>query len=303
MTKNSVSIGIITLEQRASGLVKLLQYLKPSVESHQSDIEIIIANNSGATARNAILKSIENSGIETLCQVTLIDSPQNSIATGRNICLDRSQYDYLAFLDDDEFPVENWLTELFDVRHQCDATVVAGPVLAVFHDSAPQWVRTIDLHNTRGKRNASEIQMTGTGNVLINKREIAKLRFDEIKFAKSGGSDTDFFLRLGEQGGRIFWADKAIAYEDIPEARSTAQYNIFRFIKQGDNYQRISFERGLYRSRKSFLIRSMIFALGSLPIAGFLILIRSKKAGDWTKRAFSNYGKIHSPKEQLYQKP
>lgn len=301
MINPSVSIGIITLEQRASSLVKLLQHLKACVKSHEGDIDIVIVNNSGSAARESIQHSIESTCIEELCPVKLIDSPKNNIATGRNICLDNSQYDNLAFLDDDEYPVDNWLIELFEIRKQCNATVVAGPVLAVHHDSAPKWVHTLDLHNTKGKKDASEIDMTGTGNVLINKLEIGDLRFDE-NFGKSGGSDTDFFRRLREQGGNIFWSVKAVVYEDIPPARSTAKYNIHRFIKQGDNYRKISFQRGLYRSKTLFLVRALLFVLASLPIAGVLILIGSKHSGEWAKRAFSNYGKIHSPKDALYQK-
>jgi succinoglycan biosynthesis protein ExoM len=299
MASPSISIGVITLQNRAAGLGKLLEYLKPVLQNYHGDTEIVIANNSGMQAHADIEKTVSASEISQLRPIRIIDSPQNNIATGRNILLDHSKYDLLAFLDDDEYPVEQWLSELVDTMNTCDATVVAGPVPAVFHESAPRWVHTIDLHNTKGRVNGKPIEHTGTGNVLINKKRIADVRFDE-SFGKSGGSDTDFFLRAREMGATIYWATAAIAYEDIPPERSTARYLIHRFIKQGENYRRISLEREISGSSLAFTIKAAAVVALSLPVAGLLVLTRHPNAGDWMKRAFSNYGKLHSPNKQLY---
>lgn len=300
MDAYAVSIGIITQIHRTEGLLKLLQSLIPIVQSHTSDVEIVIANNSGTTANKTISTCISKSDIEKSCQVTLIDSPQNNIATGRNITLDHSSHNMLAFLDDDEHVCSNWLQQLLAVMDSCDAAVVAGPVPAIFHPSAPRWVHTVDLHNIRGKEDRKPIDNTGTGNVLINKSAIGQLRFDE-KFGITGGSDTDFFSRVKQAGGTLYWASQAIAYEDIPEERSTAKYLIHRFIKQGENYRVINTQQGVVRSRFIFSVKAVAMVFISLPFAGLLVLIRHHRAGDWMKRAFSNYGKLHSPRKDLYQ--
>ncbi len=299
MSAPSVSIGIITLEKRTAGLAKLLQHLKPVVSNHPGQIEVVIANNSGTAASERINRCIASTSFADHCPITLIDSPENNIAIGRNILLDHSRHELLAFLDDDEYPTEQWLEKLLAVMHKCDATVVAGPVPAVFHASAPRWVRTVDLHNTRGRRDLHTIEHTGTGNVLIDKSRIGELRFDE-SFGKSGGSDTDFFLRLRESGGLIYWSGEAVAYEDIPEDRSRPRYLIHRFIKQGENYRRISLERGDAGSPFLFTLKAALMVAVSMPIAAVLVLTRQEQAGDWMKRAFSNYGKLHSPNKQLY---
>ncbi|MGQ7846328.1 glycosyltransferase family 2 protein [Granulosicoccus sp. 3-233] len=299
MNDSAISIGVITLQQRTAGLTKLLKHLIPIAENHQGDIEIVIVNNSGQSAHSEISGTIDGSGIARVCPVNLVDSPENNIAVARNLLLDHSRHDLLAFLDDDEYPVVQWLDSLLHMMNTCDATVVAGPVPAVFHESAPSWVHTVDLHNTRGRENAQIIEHTGTGNVLINKTRIGGLRFDE-SFGKSGGSDTDFFIRVRENGGLIYWANDAIAYEDIPETRSSASYLIHRFIKQGENYRRISSERDNASSPLLFSSKAIAVVLISMPIAALMVLTKRPQAGDWVKRAFSNYGKLHSPKKQLY---
>ncbi len=266
---------------------------------YPGDTELVIANNSGEKAHDQIEQTVEASNIRQVCPVSIVDSPNNNIAAGRNILLDHSRYDLVAFLDDDEYPVEQWLKELFDAMHACNATVVAGPIPAIFHEAAPRWVHTVDLHNTKGRINYQPIEHAATGNVLIDKSRIADLRFDE-SFGKSGGSDTDFFLRIREIGATIFWAEAAIAHEDVLPARSTASFQIRRFIKQGANYRRITKERGLSGSSLTFSIKAACVVALSLPVAGLLVLARHPNAGDWMKRAFSNYGKLHSPSRQLY---
>ena len=301
MSSQPVSIGVITQEHRTDGLGKLLEHLKPVIRQHEHRVEIVIANNSGRQANTLISECLARSQIDELCDVKLIDSPENNIALGRNILLDHSSYPLLAFLDDDEYPVRLWLTHLLDVMERSKATVVAGPVPALFHASAPRWVHTVDLHNVRGKNDAQPIDMTGTGNVIINKRDIGELRFDE-QFGKSGGSDTDFFLRLKKRGGTLYWAKEAVAFEDITAERSTARYLIHRFIKQGENYRKINTSKDLISSQRMFSIKSAAMVLGSMPIAFALVFLRHPRAGDWVKRAFSNYGKLHSPNKQLYER-
>ena len=300
ISSQPVSIGVITQEHRIDGLGKLLEHLKPVIEQHEYPVEIVIANNSGRQANTLISDCLERSQIGELCDIKLIDSPQNNIATGRNLLLDHSSYSLLAFLDDDEYPCRLWLKHLLDVMERCKAPVVAGPVPAVFHASAPRWVCTVDLHNTRGKIDARQIDITGTGNVLFNKHDIGDLRFDE-KFGKSGGSDTDFFLRFKQRGGTLYWAKEAVAFEDIPEERSTARFLIHRFIKQGENFRKINTAKGAIRSQLLYSVKSGAMVFISLPIAFALVALRHPRAGDWMKRAFSNYGKLHSPNKQLYE--
>lgn len=299
MSTPAVSIGIITLENRTAGLAKLLQHLQPVIARHQAPLEIVIVNNSGEQAAPVIDAAIDSTGIRQDCSVRLVVSQENNIAVGRNLLLDESCHDLLVFLDDDEYPEQDWLQQLLIVHEKTGASSVSGPVFARFSPAVPRWVHTVDLHNTEGKINEEVIEHTGTCNVLIDKTRIGHLRFDR-RFGKTGGSDTDFFIRLREQGGSIYWASKAIVHEDILSSRTTTRYLIRRFIKQGENYRRISLERGISRSPLLLSTKAVAVVVISFPIALVLVLIRHPRAGHWMKRAFSNYGKLHSPSKALY---
>jgi len=138
-----VTVGVITLERRKAAFVGEAD-TKPQIED---TLAKHLSTFNGA--------------------VRVINSPENNIAIGRNVVLDNAAFDLIAFLDDDEYPSVNWLNEMMDVHNECDSVVVAGPVLPVFEDACPAWVKTTDLHNVRNRQNKGIIEMTGTGNVLI----------------------------------------------------------------------------------------------------------------------------------------
>ncbi len=62
---------------------------------------------------------------------------------------DRELRDLVAFLDDDEYPAEQWLTELFNGMKTCDATVVAVAVYEPYLEWTPStspknWRREVE---------------------------------------------------------------------------------------------------------------------------------------------------------------
>lgn len=295
-----VSIGIITLDTRTTAFAKLLDYLIPALDQYEALTELVVINNSGAGSEDVIQKVLDDSKIAEKLPVSLINSPQNNIATARNILLENTNHDLLAFIDDDEFPEKQWLAELVQMYERTGCVVVAGPVHAVFEAETPRWVTQIDLHNTRDRTDGGIINMTGTGNVLIHKPSVANFRFKE-SFGKSGGSDTDFFLRVYDAGHQMRWATRAVAYEDIPPSRANPQYLFGRFMSQGANYRRVMTERGLVKNSWLFGFRAFGMFIASLPIALVLLLIRHPRTGDWFKRAFSNLGKVISKRSKLYE--
>jgi len=295
----SVTVGVITLERRKEAFVKLLEYLDPALSAYSGQLELLICNNGEAETKPQIEETLAKHLPTFGGKVRVINSPENNIAIGRNVVLDNAAFDLIAFLDDDEYPSPNWLNEMMEVHNACHSVVVAGPVIPVFEEACPSWVKTTDLHNVRNRRNKGSISMTGTGNVLIDTRPIKELRFNRA-FGQTGGSDTEFFLRLYDAGHAMHWASDALVYEDIPADRAQTAYMLKRFKIQGNNYRRIMQARGAIKYKPLFLARAVFMCVASLPIAGVLWVLNKPTAGDWLKRSFSNYGKLYKPTEQLY---
>jgi len=294
-----ISIGVITIEGRELALLKLLEKLKISCDQYEGICEIVICNNSGAEFKNTIEQKIASSGIEQAGEVTLIQSPENNIAVGRNQLYEHSKHNWLAFIDDDEYPSEQWLVELALAIDAPNTHIVAGPVFTYFPDDTPQWIVRADLHNTKDRIDGTEIQYTNTGNILIDKSSVPDPTFD-VEFGKSGGSDTEFFQRNIDQGLVLRWATKAVVYEDVEAKRANTKFMIRRFMNQGRNYRTIKTLHGKVGNQFLFTVRSYIVGLLSIPIALVLLAVKHEAAGVWLKRAFSNLGKVISPSKLLY---
>lgn len=161
--------------------------------------------------------------------------PERNFALVRNHTLRLARGEFIAFVDDDEVPVPEWLEKLLETRERYGADGVLGPVRPYFDDSPPRWI-------VRGKLCDRPVHDTGmvmpwsqsrTGNVLIRRSLFTEggLQFDAA-FAK-GGEDVDFFKRANSAGHRFVWCEEAPAYELVPPARLKKTYFLKRALLQG----------------------------------------------------------------------
>jgi succinoglycan biosynthesis protein ExoM len=161
---------------------------------------------------------------------------QQSIPLARNKAVENAQGDYVAFIDDDEFPTKRWLLTLLMA---CETYAVAGalgPVRPYFSKGAPDWVR-------RGKFYDRPSYPTGfiidwrkgrTGNVIL-KAAVIKSCPQPFRPDFRTGEDQDFFRRMIEKGHSFVWCDEAVAYEVVPEIRWKRKFMLKRALLRGAN--------------------------------------------------------------------
>ena len=293
-----LSIGVVT-HKRAKAFSKLLQHLRLAVEQYPSSCELVVANNSGKDAHDLIVELLDASGIGDACEYRVLDGTENSISIGRNLILDNARHPHLAFIDDDEYPMSHWLTSLVECMHDYQCALVAGPIVPIFPEQTPLWIKTVDVHNTQGLHSGDSIDYASSGNFLMTRDGVEDLRF-EARFGRTGGEDTDFFLRLKDKGLQMRWSEQSVVYEDIPPCKATAQRMIHRFMSQGRIYRTIREARGEIGSFPIFALRAATLSCLALTIGGVLLLIRPRLAGNWLKRGFANLGKIRTPEKPMY---
>jgi cellulose synthase/poly-beta-1,6-N-acetylglucosamine synthase-like glycosyltransferase len=163
-----------------------------------------------------------------------VETEQN-IALARNKALEHARGEFIAFIDDDECPIRDWLLRLFETCLKYDVTGVLGPVKPHFECSPADWMirgRFFERasHPTGYKMNWSE---TRTGNVMF-KRSILSL--DEPAFSREfdyGAEDLDFFRRMIARGCSFTWCDEAVVYEVVPPSRCSRAYLLKRALLRG----------------------------------------------------------------------
>jgi succinoglycan biosynthesis protein ExoM len=193
---------------------------------------VVVDNDSGRSAETTVRSFQQSSGLDVqYC----IEARQN-IALARNRAVEYAKGDFIAFLDDDEFPLNDWLLTLHAacVRYRADGAL--GPVKPHFEEQSPDWIRRGRLCERTSFSTGTIMRATDsrTGNVLM-KREIfddPQNRFDP-QYGRTGGEDVWFFVNVMRKGRVFVWCDEAVAFETVPPERWKASYYIKRFIRIG----------------------------------------------------------------------
>ncbi len=191
---NHISICICTFKRP-----ELLRQLLERLENQRTDglftYSIVVADNDPVQSARHVVAALSST---VPVRVTYCHEPQQNIALARNKALEYAEGDFIAFIDDDEFPNDDWLWNLFRTCVAYGVEGVLGPVNPHFESEPPEWVkkgRFFDrpTFDTGYRMNWDEAR---TGNVLF-KRDI--LNAVDIPFRSefaTAGEDVDFFRRM-----------------------------------------------------------------------------------------------------------
>jgi len=166
-------------------------------------------------------RTVESRARDSKIIIRYYVEPEQNIALARNRAIENSEGDFVAFIDDDEFPGEQWLVTLYKTIHHYGSDGILSPVLPHFEEKPPQWVLRGHFFDrpTHPTGHVLEWKNTRTGNTLL-KRDLFKVgtKWFDPSFG-SGGEDRDFFRRKIEQGHNFVWCNEAPVFETVPPKR------------------------------------------------------------------------------------
>lgn len=232
MTQTTIDICVCTFQrpQLAAALRSLGALRLPAGYT----VSVIVADNDETESARSLVELVG----ETLpLQITYVHAPARNISIARNACLDASDADLVAFIDDDEVATPGWLCELVGEAESSGADVVLGPVRAVYKPDAPDWMRTADVHSTFPVWVGGEIRTGYTCNVLMrmDSPAITGQRFNPER-GQTGGEDTEFFAGIHRAGGRIAYAPAAWIEEAVPDSRASFGWLARRWFRMGQTH-------------------------------------------------------------------
>jgi succinoglycan biosynthesis protein ExoM len=240
-----VSICIITL-RRPKGLARLLDSLDGLQFSRLPEprIEVVIVDNDADESAQLTVSPFLD---RFRWPIRVVSEKRRGIPFARNTALASVHPDatMAAFVDDDERVEPEWLEELVLARERYDADVVAGPVISIFEDSIPDWIRP--SFDRPRRPTGTRIEQAGTGNVLLRHRLLQEggYRFRETN-PLGGGEDSRLFQRMNQAGAVLVWCDEAVVYETVPASRASIGWVLRRAYRVGTT--RSACERELYGS-------------------------------------------------------
>lgn len=272
----SVLIAVCT-HKRPKMLAKCLDSLlclRSSLD-FRHDI-LVIDNDIDRSAHLAFCKAEINAYRANM--VYLVE-PIRGIAKARNRAIDYAlgaNYDYLAFIDDDETADTEWLYELMRPIWK-NKPVLYGRRLWDY-SGVPAWA----IPKAPRKSPVKEGQecKAFTHNVRISRAVFERVRFDE-KLKLAGGEDGDYFARARKMGFPAFFASKAITREYAHPERMTFMGQINRQYWTGASSMReLITEKGrLYKIKKiPSILASPFIGLGVI-VAGLSLIPLDRNKG------------------------
>jgi glycosyltransferase involved in cell wall biosynthesis len=241
---------------------------------------VIVDNDVNKTAWD----TVRNLQKTSVIKIDYYNEPEQNIALARNRAVENAKGHYIAFIDDDEFPVPDWLLNLYKTIYLFKSNGVLGPVRPHYPDSCPKWLIKSRLcerpeHITGTVLHWGE---TRTGNVLLEGKIFEKPdnRFGR-DFGRTGGEDIEFFKKIIGAGKTIIWCNEAPAYETITPDRWNKQFYLQRSLRIGGLVgekirQRESFASGAYALSKSVAwIVTMVISLPFAYLLGDHLYIRA----------------------------
>jgi succinoglycan biosynthesis protein ExoM len=225
-----ISVCICTYK-RPVLLKRLLQELSRQTTEGLFSLSVVIADNDEARSAEAVIAEMQ---ADYPLPIKYCVESRRSIALARNTVVSNADGDFLAFIDDDEFPATDWLLKLFLACGEYGVDGVLGPVLRHFDDPPPTWLRKSRFYVRRVNPTGTPVDWleARTGNVLL-KREV--IGHDSAPFRPEfrAGEDQDFFRRKIGEGYRFIWSSDANAYEVVPPARWKRIYLLKKALLRG----------------------------------------------------------------------
>jgi glycosyltransferase involved in cell wall biosynthesis len=230
-----VSVCVCVCTYRRPDLLKCtLEHLAGQVLPEGVDCSIVVADNDYNSSARSV---VEEFGACNQVPTTYCVEPRQNIALARNRALSVATSEFVAFIDDDEFPASDWLATLLKAIMTHNADGVLGPVRPFFPGEPPAWLITGKFWERPEHETGLVLkwQQTRTGNVLFRRSIIVgkPSPFDEDLGA--GGEDQDFFRRSMENGHIFIWCNEAVVYEVVPPERWKRMYLLKRALLRGQN--------------------------------------------------------------------
>jgi succinoglycan biosynthesis protein ExoM len=266
MKTHHISVCICTFKRP-----KLLRELLDRLNDQRTDglfaYSVVVADNDSEQSARPVVTALSST---SRVRVTYCSEPQQNIALARNKALQHTGGDFIAFIDDDEYPEDDWLCNLFKTCVAYGVDGVLGPVRPYFESDPPEWVkkgRFFDrpTFDTGYRLNWDQAR---TGNVLFKRDIMNTLETPFRPEFDTAGEDVDFFRRMMEKGCTFIWCNEAAVHEVVPASRCKRSYLLKRALLRGSNFPKHPAHRLRNATRSLIAVPCYTLALPILALFG-----------------------------------
>ena len=267
-----ISVCICTF-QRPEYLCRTLKAVNAQETGNLFTYSVVVVDNDATASARSTVSEFTSLGGHP---VTFVVEPKKNIACARNAAVLHCSGDYIAFVDDDEYPAQDWLLKLFQACKAADVDGVLGPVKPYFDCPPPSWVTKGAFFERPSHRTGMVLKwsQTRTGNVLFSRRVLPRNEPPFRVELGTAGSDMDFFRRLMEQGRVFIWCEEAVVFEVVPPSRCRLSYLLRRALMRGSMFHKHPVNRIKNAVTSLIAVPTYIIVLTFLALLGAHVFIK-----------------------------
>ena len=257
----------------------LLQRLLTDLQKQATDglfaYSVVVVDNDAVPSARPIVEEISE---KASVNIGYFHEPRRNISHARNLAVEKAVSDFVAFIDDDEFPADRWLVNLYQAQRRFKADGVLGPVIPHFAVEPPGWLVRSKLCERPRLSTGSVVtndRDTRTGNVLLAKDVLRREDGPfHPRFGTSGGGDKDYFMRMVGMRKKFVWCDEACVYETVTLDRYARAYYIRRALVRGSVTARMEPLFGIGTAKSLLAVPLYAVALPFLQLIGHHFFMR-----------------------------
>ena len=260
-----ISIVICTYK-RQNFLEKCIHSCLNQRDIADCKIEIVIVDNDyEKSARQTVSFFQSQAGIP----IRYVQENVANISMARNRGVVESRSVYIAFIDDDFILPNTWLCAVLAAINTFQPDVIIGDVYPSFEgdpvlNPAITKAFTRQAPEAEGRlaiRQDGYIPGARSGNAILRRTCLgSEAGWFDPQFGRSGGEDSDFFMRLGRHKPLIIRSSDAFVFDFVPRSRQSEDYVVARAKREGRNYARVVQKNAAYSWLRSIdmIIRGLI---------------------------------------------
>lgn len=269
--EDHISVCICTYK-RPGLLANLLEKLQQQVTNDVFTYSAVIVDNDLNETAKSVVEAYKN---KSPFNIEYFVEPEQNISLARNRAVENAGGNFIALIDDDEYPGPNWLLHFHKTLTATKADGALGPVVPYYPAGIPKWIIKSKIWEMRSKKTGTILDWpeTRTSNVFLNKKILdGEMNPFDPKFGLTGGEDQDFFKRMMRKGYRFIWCNEAEVFEIIPPERWARSFYLKKYLQMGGHTGELAkkwpFQIKCKWSIKSIL--AIIFYCLSLPFSFLL---------------------------------
>ena len=228
-----LSLVIATYNRAEQLMVTLGSVAMQNAEAESWEC-IVVDNNSSDNTRERVeaFKSEHNS-----LNIRYIFEQNQGLSYARNAGIVASRGDIVAFIDDDERIVADFVSAYIDLFDQHpDAMAAGGEIIAEYPTGRPRWMsryteRPIANPMSFGDRVKlfPSSRIPGGGNMAMRRRVFDSIGMFNTSLGRTGkrllgGEESDLFERIVKHEYRVYYAPRAVMYHIIPKEKLSRDY-------------------------------------------------------------------------------